>query len=314
MATGDHAHHAHHGHHHHHEHRAPAEGLRAVLAFGIALNLAFVVIEAISGVLGHSIALLADAGHNLGDVLSLAASWAAIWLTARRPSGRYTYGLRSSSILVALFNAIVLLIAVGAITVEAVQRLASPQPVAGLLVIVVALVGVAVNGLTALMLLRGSQGDLNIRAAVVHMAADALVSVGVAASGAIILLTGWLWLDPAVSIIVAIVIVAATWRLLRQALDMALHAVPPGIDAQAVKDYLARVAGVAAIHDLHIWPMSTTETALTAHLVMPQGHPGDHALGRLAGELQSRFAIGHVTIQVETDPEHACALAPDHVV
>ena len=272
------------------------------------------MVEALYGVFAHSIALLADAGHNLGDVLSLAAAWGASLLARRRPSGRYTYGLRSSSILVALLNAIILLVAVGAILLEAVQRLAKPAPVAGWTVIVIALIGVAVNGATAAALLAASQGDLNVRSAFAHMAADAAVSLGVAAAGAIILFTGWNWLDPAASIAVALLIVGATWRLLRQALDMALHAVPYGIDSQRVRDHLAQTAGVNAVHDLHIWPMSTTETALTAHLVMPTGHPGDEALARIARELQERFAIGHVTIQIETDPDHACTLAPDHVV
>jgi cobalt-zinc-cadmium efflux system protein len=299
---------------HQHDHGALAGRTSLVFAIGAALNLGFVAVEAVYGVLGHSIALLADAGHNLSDVLSLAAAWGASVLAQRRPSGRYTYGLRSSSILVALFNAIILLVAVGAIILEAFQRLARPAPVAGWTVIIVALIGVVVNGLTAAALFAARRSDLNVRSAFAHMAADTAVSLGVAAAGAAILLTGFNWLDPAVSIAVAILIVAATWRLLRQALDMALHAVPYGIDPQRVRDHLAHVAGVNAVHDLHIWPMSTTETALTAHLVMPQGHPGDEALARIAHELHERFAIGHVTIQVETDPEHACTLAPDHVV
>jgi cobalt-zinc-cadmium efflux system protein len=299
---------------HHHDHGALAARAPLVFAIGMALNLGFVVVEAIYGILAHSIALLADAGHNLSDVLSLAAAWGASVLVQRRPSGRYTYGLRSSSILVALLNAIILLVAVGAIILEAVQRLARPEPVAGKTVIIVALLGVVVNGLTAAALLAAGRSDLNVRSAFAHMAADAAVSLGVAAAGTVILFTGLQWLDPAVSIVVAILIVAATWQLLRQALDMALHAVPYGIDPQRVRDHLAHVVGVNAVHDLHIWPMSTTETALTAHLVMPAGHPGDEALARIADELHERFAIGHVTIQVETDPEHACTLAPDHVV
>jgi cobalt-zinc-cadmium efflux system protein len=309
------AHHHHPRHHHHHGHGRRALSIGTAFALGTALNLAFVVIETVYGFVGHSIALLADAGHNLSDVLGLVAAWGAGTLAQLRPSGRYTYGLRSSSILVALLNAIVLLIAVGAIMVEAIERLASPTPVAGLTVVVVALAGVLVNGLTAFLLLGGGQRDLNVRTAYAHMAADAVVSLGVAAAGGVILFTGWLWLDPAVSLAVALVIIAATWRLLRQALDMALHAVPPGIDAEAVREHLSRLAGVVAVHDLHIWPMSTTETALTCHLVMPQGHPGDNVLAQLASELHEHFSIGHVTIQVETgDPEHPCTLVPDHVV
>jgi cobalt-zinc-cadmium efflux system protein len=310
-ADHGHAGHGHGLHHHHH----PAPG-RAPFAFalGTGLNLAFVAVEAVYGVLGHSIALLSDAGHNLGDALSLAAAWAAGVLALRAPSLRYTYGLRSFSILVALLNAIILLIAVGAIVLEAIERLAAPEPVAGLTVIVVALLGVLVHGVTALSLSGAGLSDLNVRAAYAHMAADAAVGIAVAASGGVILYTGWLRLDPIVSIAVALAIVVATWRLLRQALDMALHAVPPGIDAERVRAHLAHLAGVSTIHDLHIWPMSTTETALTAHLVMPGGHPGDDMLAAIAGELHERFAIGHVTLQIETDPESACRLAPDHVV
>jgi cobalt-zinc-cadmium efflux system protein len=309
----DHDDHGGHGHghaqHHHHHDATPL-----LLAIGCGLNLAFVVVEAVYGVLGNSIALLADAGHNLADTLSLAAAWAASLLARRSPSTRYTYGLGSFSILVALFNAIVLLIAVGAIVLEASERLVAPAPVVGMTVIVVALLSVLVHGATALLLGGASQADLNVKAAYVHMAADAAVSLGVAVSGGIILLTGWQRLDPIASIVVALVIVVATWRLLRQSLDMALHAVPATIDAERVKEHLAQVKGVAAVHDLHIWPMSTTETALTAHLVMPAGHPGDETLAEIATGLFERFAIGHVTIQVEIDPEHACRLAPDHVI
>jgi cobalt-zinc-cadmium efflux system protein len=305
------------GHEHHHHHADAAAGMGAVFAFGIALNLGFVLIEAAFGVIGNSVALIADAGHNLGDVLGLAIAGGAAALARRRPSHRYTYGLRSSSILAALFNAIVLLIAVGAIAVEAVNRFATPQPVATGIVMVVAAIGIVVNGATALLLRRGHQHrhDLNVRGAFLHMAADAAVSLGVVLTGALILATGWLWLDPAASLLVGLVIVASTWRLLRDAVNMALDAVPAGIDPAAVRAHLAAFAGVCAVHDLHIWPMSTTETALTCHLVMPAGHPGDHALAMLAGELNACFGIQHATIQVETgDPEHPCRLEADHVV
>jgi cobalt-zinc-cadmium efflux system protein len=297
-----------------HGHAAAPAPFGGAFALGAALNLGFVAVETIYGLVGHSMALLADAGHNLSDVLGLVVAWAATALSRRLPTRRYTYGLRSSSILAALFNAIVLLIAVGGIVVEAAQRFFAPEPVAGGTVIAVAAIGVAVNAATALLLMRG-HGDLAIRSAFLHMAADALVSLGVVAAGAAILVTGWLWLDPAVSIVVALVIVAGTWRLLRHSLDMALHAVPPDIDPQAVRDYLAALHGVASVHDLHIWPMSTTETALTCHLVMPAGHPGDDVLARLARDLDHRFAIQHATIQVEQgDPEHPCELLPDHVL
>lgn len=319
-AGHDHAGHDHgpasgHAHHHHDHHHHAAAGSGAAFALGTLLNLGFVVIEAVYGVLAHSMALLADAGHNLGDVLGLAAAWAALLLSRRRPSRRYTYGLRSSSILAALLNAIVLLIAVGAIAVEAVERLMAPKPVAGLTVMVVAGIGIVVNGATALLLMRGQRSELNVRGAIAHMVADMLVSIGVVLSGAIILATGWAQLDALVSLVVAAVIVAGTWHLLRQSLDLALHAVPAGIDPERVTAFLLTVPGVAAIHDLHIWPMSTTDTALTCHLVMPAGHPGDDALDRLSHELQHRFAIEHVTVQVEMgDPAHPCRLVPDHVI
>ena len=260
-------------------------------------------------------ALLADAGHNFSDVLGLVAALAASVLAQRGPTQRYTYGLRSSSILAALLNAIILLIAVGAIAVEAVQRLIAPEPVGGLTVILVAGAGVVINGASALLLGHGHHDDLNVRSAFAHMVGDAVVSVGVVASGALILVAGWLWLDPVASLVIAIVIVIGTWRLLRRALDMALNAVPAGIDATEVRRHLTAISGVAAVHDLHIWPMSTTTTALTCHLVMPGGHPGDAVLTKIADELHERFGIEHATIQVETgDPEHPCVLVPDHVV
>jgi cobalt-zinc-cadmium efflux system protein len=313
----DHADHGHHSHDHHgHDHhRHLSSDLGLVFAISIALNLGFVLIEGIFGFISHSMSLLADAGHNFSDVLGLVAAWGANVLAARRPSARYTYGLRSSSILAALANAIVLLIAVGGIVVEAVQRLITPAEVGGVTIIIVACAGVVVNGAAALMLGHRHHGDLNIKSAYAHMLADALVSIGVALSGAVILWTDWLWLDPAVSIVVSAVIVLGTWRLLRHSLDMALHAVPPGIDPAAVRAQLLETPGVSEVHDLHIWPMSTTSTALTAHLIMPAGHPGDACLSDVATALGKRFGIEHATIQVETgDPAHPCVLVPDSVV
>jgi len=303
-----------HRHDHAHDHGSgPGYGL--AFALGLLLNLAFVVVETTYGVIANSVALLADAGHNLSDVLALAVAWSASVLVRRRPSHRFTYGLRSSSILAALFNAIVLLIAVGAIIVEALNHLAAPEPVAGVTVIVVAGIGVVINAATALLLWGGRHGELNSRAAFLHMAADTAVSLGVVVAGALILLTHWLWLDPATSLVVALVIVVGAWRLLRDAVNMALDAVPPGIDAAAVRMHLQALRGVVDVHDLHIWPMSTTETALTCHLVMPAGHPGDRVLADLAHALHERFAIEHATIQIETgDPDHPCKLVPDHVV
>jgi cobalt-zinc-cadmium efflux system protein len=302
---------AHGNHDHLHEHRRHDRAF----AVGIALNLAFVAIESVYGVLAHSMALLADAGHNLGDVLALALAWGASVLGRRGPTRRFTYGLGSSTILAALLNAMLLMLVVGGIGVEAVQRLMNPVPVATMTVIWVALCGIAVNTATALFFLRGREHDLNVQGAFLHMAADAAVSLGVVLAGIGMLYTGWAWLDPAMSLAIAAVIVATTWGLLRDSVNLSLHAVPPRIDTGEIRDYLSRLDGVAAIHDLHIWGMSTTETALTVHLVMPGGHPGDPFIAQIADALRERFRIGHATVQVETGDElHPCALAPDHVV
>lgn len=292
---------------------APASFGPAFL-IGIGLNVAFVVGEAAAGWLGNSVVLLADAGHNLGDVLGLAAAWFATVLATRLPSSRFTYGLRGSSILAALFNAVLLLVTVGAIGWEAIMRLAAPEPSAGLTVIVVAGVGIVVNGVTALLFAAGRKGDLNVRGAFLHMLADALVSAGVVAAGILILMTGALWLDPAASLIVCAVIVWSTWSLLRESVFMSLDAVPPQIDAAAVRAYLEGLPGVDGLHDLHIWPMSTTEVALTAHLTMGGGRPGDGFLHETARDLEHRFGIDHPTLQIETDPQERCELAPAHVV
>jgi cobalt-zinc-cadmium efflux system protein len=282
-------------------------------ALGTGLNLLFVAVEAVFGLLAGSMALLADAGHNLSDVFALLVAWAASSLTRRAPTPRYTYGLRSSSILAALLNAVILLVAVGAIAVEATQRLVRPAPVAGVTVMAVAGVGILINAATAFMFARGRDNDLNVRGAYLHMAADAAVSLGVVLAGLAIVLTGWLWLDPLVSLVIAGIIVWGTWGLLRDAVNMALHAVPAGIDPGAVRRRLEQVPGVASIHDLHIWAMSTTETALTCHLVMPQGCPGDAFLASLTRSLHDEFGIAHATLQVERG-ESECALEPDHVV
>jgi cobalt-zinc-cadmium efflux system protein len=308
----DHSHGGHSADHHGHAHSPKSFG--AAFAIGIGLNTAFVLIEAAFGIFSNSMALLADAGHNLSDVLGLLVAWVATVLSRRAPSPRFTYGLGASSILAALFNAVFLLVAVGAIGWEAILRLVNPQPVAGLTVIVVAAIGIVINGITAWLFASGEGDDLNLRAAYMHMLSDALVSAGVVAGGLLILLTGWLWIDPVLSIIVVGVIVAGAWGLLRDGMALSLSAVPPGIDPGSVRDFLASRPGVARLHDLHIWPMSTTETALTAHLVMPAGHPGDAALMGLAREMNERFGIEHVTLQVETELETACRLEPDHLV
>ena len=313
----EHDHNAHHG-----EHVHPAGALPSLacknfgMAFfvGIALNLGFVLIEVFYGLISHSVALVADAGHNFGDVLGLAMAWVAVVLARRRPSATHTYGLRRGTILAALVNAMLLLVTVGAIAVEGIRRLIEPGEVASLTVMAVAAVGIVVNGVTAWLFAAGRNSDLNLRAAFMHMAYDALISLGVVVTAGIILLTGWSRLDPLASLVIAAVIFMGSWSLLRDSLGMSMDAVPPGVQSAAVSDFLRHWPGVAAIHDLHIWSMSTTETALTCHVLMPAGHPGDVVLVQLAHELQQRFAIGHVTVQIETDADVICELEPDHVV
>ncbi len=308
-----HAHDHDHGHGHGHHHHAPTDfGPR--FALGALLNIGFVAAEAVYGVLGHSLALLADAGHNLGDVLGLLAAWAAASLAKRGPSQRYTYGLGSSSMLAALFNGVLLLVITGGVAWEAIRRLFSPEPVGGVTVMAVAAVGILINGATALMFVSGRKDDLNVRAAFQHMLGDALVAAGVVVAGGLILLTRFVWIDPVVSLVVSAIIVWGTWGTLKESLDMVLHAVPPGIDPDKVRGFLAECPGVETLHDLHIWPTSTTETALTAHLVMPSGHPGDAMLAELCHELKHRFRIGHATFQVETGGVVACSLEPENRV
>jgi cobalt-zinc-cadmium efflux system protein len=317
----DHAHdghaHAHHGqrlgggHHHHH---APASFQRA-FAIGIALNLGFVVAEAVFGLRAQSLALLADAGHNLSDVLGLALAWAGSVLARRGPTPRFTYGLRRFSILAALANAGFLLIAVGAIAIEAVQRLRHPAPVASGTVMAVAAIGILINGGTALGFLRGRAADLNVRGAFLHMMGDAIASAGVVVTGLLLGITGWLWLDPAVSLLLVALITWSTWGLAKDSLDLALDAVPAGIDPEAVTTLLGGLDGVVEVHDLHIWGMSTTDVALTAHLVRPCPGGEDALLAVATEQLRTRFGISHATIQFEQGlAVHPCELAaPDRV-
>ncbi|HEY2532331.1 MAG TPA: cation diffusion facilitator family transporter [Xanthobacteraceae bacterium] len=281
---------------------------------GIALNAGFVVLEIVFGLFGHSVALLADAGHNLSDVLGLVVAWVASILVKRAPTPRFTYGFSGSSILAALFNAVFLLVVIGGLSWEAIGRLFRPEPVAGGTVMIVAAAGIVINGVCAWLFASGRKGDINIRGTFAHMAADALVSLGVVVAGFVILLTGWLWLDPVVSLVINAIIVWGTWSLLRDSTAMSLNAMPPGIDPAKVSAFLSGQPGVHAIHDLHVWGMSTTETALTAHLVMPGGHPGDAFLIEICETLSARYCIGHATLQVEIDPASACALAPAHVI
>jgi len=300
--------HDHNGGHYGHP-LAPPDFGRA-FAIGIALNLAYVIGEVVYGFLANSLALLADAGHNAGDVVSLALAWAAALLSRRAPTSRFTYGLASSSILAALANAVLLALITGAIAWEAVLRLMQPQTTGGVTMMVVAAVGIAINGATALMFASGRDRDLNIRSAFLHMAADALVALGVVVTGGLILLTQWLWLDPLISLVIGGVIIWGAWSLLREALALALAGVPANVDRGGVLEYLATLPGVTEVHDLHIWGMSTTETALTAHLVRPGAALDDALLAEVCGELRRRFHVHHATLQVESgELDHPCELA-----
>ena len=309
-------HHAHghgngHGHHHHH---GPADFGHA-FAIAVALNAALVAAQAVFGVLANSVALIADAGHNLSDVLGLAMAWGAHTMARWLPTPRYTYGFRSASILAAVFNGVILLLTTGAIAWESLRRLTGPDAVDGGTVMAVAAAGIVVNGISAALLMAGRQGDLNIRGAFLHMVADAGISLGVVVAGAVILATGWNLIDPLVSLAIAALIVWGTFGLLREAVVMSLNAVPKGVDPARVESYLRGLPGVTEVHDLHIWAMSTTETAMTAHLVRPGFGLDDDLLHGICRELEHRFAISHATLQVEAgDTGHGCPLAPDHVV
>ncbi|UFZ06159.1 cation diffusion facilitator family transporter [Bradyrhizobium ontarionense] len=298
--------HGHVGHSH-----APAS-FGTAFAVGVSLNTAFVIAEFVFGYAAHSLALISDAVHNLSDVMSLLLAWGALWLSGRRPTDRHTYGYRRASILAALINAGLLLLVVGGIAVEAFDRLRSPGEVAGTTVLWVAALGIVINGATALLFMRGRDTDLNIRGAYLHMAADAAVSFGVVLAALLTIWTGWLWIDPAVSLVIAAVVLLSGWELARDSVNLALDAVPRDIQLPAVRDYLAALDGVSEVHDLHIWPMSTNETALTAHLVRPGG-TDDAFLHRVCAELSHRFNIQHPTLQIEADG-CACKLAPADVV
>jgi cobalt-zinc-cadmium efflux system protein len=308
-------HHGHHDHDHHHGHHHSHAPATFGTAFAIAtvLNIALVIIQASYGVLAHSMALFADAGHNAGDVLALVLAWGSHAISQKHPTERYTYGFRSSSIIAALINATILLVVTGAIAWAALERLFAPQPVAGGTVMVVAALAILINGAAAAALSRGNTGDLNVYGAFLHLVADAAVSAGVVIAGLIILLTGWLWVDPVASLLISGVIVWSTWGLLRDSAKMSLQGVPPQIDPSAVRVYLQTLPAVAEVHDLHIWPMSTTETALTCHLVMPDGDPQHDFLEVVYVGLQQRFGIGHPTIQIERG-DRPCKLSPEHIV
>jgi cobalt-zinc-cadmium efflux system protein len=282
----------------HNHHHAPSDYNRA-FAIGVALNVCYIAVEAIFGIMAGSLALLADAGHNLSDVLGLLLAWGANYLVQRKPTVRRTYGWRKSSILAALMNAVILLAAMGGIAGEAIRRFSAPSPAAGKTIIIVAAVGVVINTATALLFLSGRKTDLNIRGAFLHMAADAGVSAGVVVAGVAILASGRMWIDPLISILITIIILIGTWGLLRDSFNLALDAVPAGIDPEAVNAYLSGLSGVTGVHDLHIWAVSTTETALTAHLVKPAAGDDDVILEKAGKELHDRFGIAHTTIQWE---------------
>ena len=306
--SGNHVHHD-----HGHSHVPPSSNL--AFAIGISLNIGFVVVEVVGGLAANSLALLSDASHNLSDVFGLLIAWGAIHLGKSLPTKRRTYGLRRSSILAALVNAIVLLVVVGGIAWEAVGRFARPEVAVGSTIVWVAAIGVLINSISALMFMAGRKRDVNLNGAFMHLASDAAVSLGVVITGLGIGATGWQWLDPAVSLLIGLVIVVGTWSLLRESVNLAMDAVPAGIDPQAVDAYLASLPGVQSVHDLHIWGMSTTEAALTAHLVMPLPPSDDKFLQAVCHELHARFEIGHVTVQIEHGTADVlCRQAPEEAV
>lgn len=303
--------HHHHGHEHcagHHHHASPNKN-RRVFAVVIVLNLVFVGVELTYGLIANSTALLADAGHNVSDVLALLMTWGAVVLANKQPSKRYTYGLRSSTILAALANSMLLLFACGAIALEAAHRFSQPTQIPGLTVSIVAGTGLFINGLSALLLMKGNKDDINIRGAFLHMLADAAVSLAVVLVGIALVYTDWIWLDPLTSLVIVLVILIGTWGLLREALRLALNAVPSQLNATEIDGYLRQLEGVSDIHDLHIWGLSTTENALTVHLVMPAGHPGDDFMDTVTVTLKHQYAIHHSTLQIELGTkQHSCAL------
>ncbi|MDF9759664.1 cobalt-zinc-cadmium efflux system protein [Peribacillus simplex] len=300
-----------HGHNHGHSHAPANYGF--AFGFGIILNTIFIIVEIIYGILGDSLALLADAGHNVSDVLGLIIAWIAVWLGKKAPTNKRTYGYKRSSILSALFNAVFLLVAIGAIAWEAIQRFSSPQPVEGKTVIIVAIIGIVINTLTALLFMSGRKNDLNIRGAFMHMAADALVSLGVVIAGFVIIWTGWQWLDPLVSLGISIVILFGTWGLLKESINLSLDAVPEGIDIKKIKDYLIGLPTIIEVHDLHVWGMSTTEAALTVHLIRSVIDDNDQLLQKLTKEIHDQFGIEHVTIQIEKGT-FDCSLQPEGTI
>jgi cobalt-zinc-cadmium efflux system protein len=294
--------------HHHHE----INNYNRSFAIGIALNVIFVIIEVSYGLLADSLALIADAGHNLSDVMSLMLAWGANYLATKHPTHKRTYGLRKVTIMASLLSAVLLLVAMGGIAWESVERLSSPQPVDGVIIIIVAAIGVVINTLTALLFVKGQKHDLNIRAAYLHMAADAAISLGVVIAGIAIMLTGWIWLDPAISLFIVVAILVGTWQLLRDSIDLSIDAVPQNIDVCEVKEYLLNFTNVTDLHDLHIWALSTTENALTVHLVTSDSLIYNHFIQEIQEHLHHHFNIAHVTIQIENEADdYHCVLNRD---
>ena len=302
------------GHSHSHGHAHGVTDFNRAFAIGAALNFAFVVAEVFYGIHANSLALISDAGHNASDVMGLLLAWGATRLSKSRPTARRTYGWRRSSILAALVNAGTLLFVTGAISWEAIRRLQHPAAVDSAVIMWIAALGIVINGASALLFLRGREQDINVRGAFAHLAADALIAAGVVVAGLVIRLTNWLWLDPIISVAIGVVVAIGTWGLFRESVNLAMDAVPEHIEIAEVEQYLSSIPGVTAVHDLHIWAMSTTETALTAHLVMPGAALDDHRIARTSDELEHRFGIGHSTIQLEQgDQGHDCEQASDHV-
>lgn len=294
-------------HHHHHHGNSQTKG--RIFLITVLLNSLFVAVEFVFGIIANSTALIADAGHNISDVLGLLLAWFAVIISRSQPSKRYTYGLRSTSILAALANTMLLLVACGAISWEAVQRFSQPPVIAGQTVSIVAAAGIFINGLSAILLMKGSREDLNVRGAYLHMVADTAVSLAVVITGLVMIYTQWYLIDPAMSVVIVLVILFGAWGLLRDSLRLALNAVPKHIDASVVSDYLSNLEGVTGIHDLHIWGLSTTESALTVHLVMPNGHPGDAFMDEIVHTLEKRYQVHHSTLQIELGTiNHTCSL------
>ena len=308
----DHHHHDHHGHGHKHHHghhhdHTPKDFGRAFMV-GLVLNIGFVIAETAAGIIGNSMALIADAGHNAFDVVGLMVAWAGLSLAKRKPSARFTFGLGKTSVLAAFINGMLLLVAVGAITIEAVQRLMTPQPVATNMMMAVAAAGVVINGITAFMFAGGAKSDINIRGAFIHMAGDAAISAGVVIAGFVISLTGLVWIDPLMSLVLNIVIVIGTWGLLTQASRMALAGVPDDVDPEAIRSTLLGLPGVRDVCDMHVWSLSTQDKAMSCHLVMPAGHPGDAFLVEAARIMKARHKIAHPTFQIDLERQVDCPL------